>query len=301
LLFIPTNSQTPALKAVLSYYTSAVSLNAEGDTSIREETLEGLGRSPPKFLTVLFGAIVNIASSQRNPSLPSAPQSPAASEKLVVEETEEVTHRNMYEVKQTRFIDGALGTQFDNRFPFPSRPPAEQQEDPNEDTLFEQIAPTKKSLLTQILPDPGYFAAGGLAGVISRTATAPLDRLKVYLIANVGSANDPIAAVKRGDAATAARRAGRPLLLACKELWNAGGIRSLFAGMVFVVTSNSWLTVYIGNGLNVLKVMPESAIKFGSYEAAKRALAHLEGHGDPQNINPYSKFVAGGVGGLVSQ
>ena len=56
-----------------------------------------------------------------------------------------------------------------------------------------------------------------------------------------------------------------------------------------------------GNGLNVLKVMPESAIKFGSYEAAKRALAKLEGHGDPQNINPYSKFVAGGAGGLVSQ
>jgi solute carrier family 25 (mitochondrial phosphate transporter), member 23/24/25/41 len=47
--------------------------------------------------------------------------------------------------------------------------------------------------------------------------------------------------------------------------------------------------------------MPESAIKFGSYEAAKRALAQIEGHGDPQNINPYSKFVAGGVGGLVSQ
>ena len=47
--------------------------------------------------------------------------------------------------------------------------------------------------------------------------------------------------------------------------------------------------------------MPESAIKFGSYEAAKRALARFEGHDDPQNINPYSKFVAGGVGGLVSQ
>jgi len=30
-------------------------------------------------------------------------------------------------------------------------------------------------------------------------------------------------------------------------------------------------------------------------------LAELEGHGDPQRINPYSKFVAGGVGGMVSQ
>ncbi len=59
--------------------------------------------------------------------------------------------------------------------------------------------------------------------------------------------------------------------------------------------------ILVGNGLNVLKVMPESSIKFGSYEAAKRALVQLEGHGDSQNINPYSKFVAGGVGGLISQ
>jgi solute carrier family 25 phosphate transporter 23/24/25/41 len=59
--------------------------------------------------------------------------------------------------------------------------------------------------------------------------------------------------------------------------------------------------ISVGNGLNVVKVMPESAIKFGSYEAAKRALAQFEGHGDPQNINGYSKFVAGGVGGMVSQ
>lgn len=56
-----------------------------------------------------------------------------------------------------------------------------------------------------------------------------------------------------------------------------------------------------GNGLNVIKVMPESAIKFGSYEGAKRALASFEGHGDPQNINGVSKFIAGGMGGMVSQ
>lgn len=61
------------------------------------------------------------------------------------------------------------------------------------------------------------------------------------------------------------------------------------------------LTDRTGNGLNVIKVMPESAIKFGSYEAAKRALAHLEGHGNPQDINPYSQFVAGGFGGMFSQ
>lgn len=57
----------------------------------------------------------------------------------------------------------------------------------------------------------------------------------------------------------------------------------------------------LGNGLNVIKIMPETAIKFGSYEAAKRALANLEGHGDPKHINSYSKFTAGGVAGMIAQ
>lgn len=47
--------------------------------------------------------------------------------------------------------------------------------------------------------------------------------------------------------------------------------------------------------------MPETAIKFGSYEAAKRALANFEGHGDARNINSYSKFVAGGMAGMIAQ
>ena len=47
--------------------------------------------------------------------------------------------------------------------------------------------------------------------------------------------------------------------------------------------------------------MPETAIKFGTYEAAKRALANFEGHGDPKRINSYSKFTAGGVAGMMAQ
>lgn len=56
-----------------------------------------------------------------------------------------------------------------------------------------------------------------------------------------------------------------------------------------------------GNGLNVTKIMPETAIKFGSYEAVKQALANLEGHGDPNQINSFSKFTAGGVAGMIAQ
>ncbi|SLM40251.1 mitochondrial carrier [Lasallia pustulata] len=131
----------------------------------------------------------------------------------------------------------------------------------------------------------GYFLAGGIAGVVSRTATAPLDRLKVYLIAQTSVRDETVHAVKSGAPVEAAKKASRPLIEATRTLWRMGGMRSLFAG----------------NGLNVLKVMPESAIKFGSYEGSKRALARLEGHSDPKALNPWSQFLAAGLGGIISQ
>ncbi|XPS75352.1 hypothetical protein M3J09_007448 [Ascochyta lentis] len=131
----------------------------------------------------------------------------------------------------------------------------------------------------------GYFVAGGIAGIVSRTSTAPLDRLKVYLIAQTGAKQEVVAAAKSGNIFKSAVRAWEPLAVAMKELWRAGGMRSLYAG----------------NGLNVIKVMPESAIKFGAYEATKRAFAKFEGHNDPGAIHSWSKFVSGGVAGMVSQ
>ena len=121
--------------------------------------------------------------------------------------------------------------------------------------------------------------------MVSRTATAPLDRLKVYLIAQTTNKKAATEAVKEGAPIQAVKHLGQPLIDAFKELWRAGGVRSLFAG----------------NGLNVVKVMPESAIKFGAYEASKRALAKFEGHNDPKNLHPTSQFLAGGAGGVVSQ
>ena len=61
------------------------------------------------------------------------------------------------------------------------------------------------------------------------------------------------------------------------------------------MVARSWmnlLTSFSGNGLNVIKIMPETAIKFGSYEAAKRFFANLEGHGDTRKISTWSKFTA---------
>lgn len=88
-----------------------------------------------------------------------------------------------------------------------------------------------KSRLTQYLPEPGYFLAGALAGGISRTATAPLDRLKVYLLVNTKTKAGVAADVaKQGQPLAAIRTAGKPIGDAVHALWKAGGFRTFFAG-----------------------------------------------------------------------
>ncbi|CAN4088664.1 unnamed protein product [Withania somnifera] len=105
-----------------------------------------------------------------------------------------------------------------------------------------------------------YLIAGGVAGAASRTATAPLDRLKVVL--QVQTARSSIGATVR-------------------EIWKDGGILSFFRG----------------NGLNVMKVAPESAFKFYAYEMLKNVIAGEE-QGD---IGASGRLVAGGMAGAVAQ
>ncbi len=112
--------------------------------------------------------------------------------------------------------------------PSPQTPPsADHQPTATEEDI---AIPHKVKLLTDLLPEPGYFVAGGVAGVVSRTVTAPLDRLKVYLIAQVGVKHEAVLAAKAGAPVQAAKKAARPIVEATKQLWRMGGIRSMFAG-----------------------------------------------------------------------
>ncbi|KAL1200137.1 Calcium-dependent mitochondrial ATP-magnesium/phosphate carrier protein 2 [Cardamine amara subsp. amara] len=102
-----------------------------------------------------------------------------------------------------------------------------------------------------------YFIAGGIAGAASRTATAPLDRLKVLL------------QIQKTDA---------KIREAIKMIWKQGGVRGFFRG----------------NGLNIVKVAPESAIKFYAYELFKNAIGENMGE-DKADIGTTARLFAGGV------
>ncbi|KAJ3338489.1 hypothetical protein HDU91_001216 [Kappamyces sp. JEL0680] len=115
-----------------------------------------------------------------------------------------------------------------------------------------------------------YLLAGGIAGAVSRTATAPLDRLKVLLQTETQThrAYSQIVSIRKG----------------VLRIYKDGGVLSFFKG----------------NGLNVLKIMPESALKFYVFEHAKDYLAARLGKPKEQ-LGVESRLVAGGLAGLLSQ
>jgi solute carrier family 25 phosphate transporter 23/24/25/41 len=202
------------LHAVLSYYTATGNLNPEGDVHIND--LQGLGTDLsflnriPLALTVF---LYNILSLHTLASLfPSA----------------------YAQTSSTSHITTTLGKDFA----------------PSDGDLELELLPIPKTVamwmtiryyerkLTENTPQLGYFIAGGTAGVVSRTATAPLDRLKVYLIAQTGVQQAAVTAAKEGAPLAATANASRTLVIALQELWRAGGIRSLFAGASSIHPSN---------------------------------------------------------------
>lgn len=134
----------------------------------------------------------------------------------------------------------------------------------SEDLNFPE-SPTRKHVL--------QFTAGGIAGAVSRTCTAPIDRLKlmrqVYGYKHKGSG----------------------FVDAYQYMLREGGFWSLWRG----------------NGINVVKIAPETALKYGSYEHYKRFLTTSS----DTNTNwlrdvlcdrpMLTQFVAGSLAGSTAQ
>ncbi|KAJ8279130.1 hypothetical protein COCON_G00061960 [Conger conger] len=104
--------------------------------------------------------------------------------------------------------------------------------------------------------------SGAMAGAVSRTGTAPLDRMKVFMQVHATKSNKI------------------SLVGGFKLLLDEGGMTSLWRG----------------NGANVLKIAPETAIKFMAYEQYKKLLAS-----EPGKVRTHERFIAGSLAGATAQ
>ncbi|XP_028829561.1 calcium-binding mitochondrial carrier protein SCaMC-2-B isoform X2 [Denticeps clupeoides] len=107
-----------------------------------------------------------------------------------------------------------------------------------------------------------HLVSGGVAGAVSRTCTAPLDRLKVLM--QVHSSRSNTVSIVGG----------------FTQMLREGGSRSFWRG----------------NGINVLKIAPESAIKFMAYEQIKRLIGS-----DQETLGISERLVSGSFAGAIAQ
>uniref|UniRef100_A0A0E0L6B2 Mitochondrial carrier protein n=1 Tax=Oryza punctata TaxID=4537 RepID=A0A0E0L6B2_ORYPU len=125
---------------------------------------------------------------------------------------------------------------------------------------------------------PGYqvlsicksLFAGGVAGGVSRTAVAPLERMKILL-----QVQNPHNIKYNGT------------VQGLNHIWKTEGLRGLFKG----------------NGTNCARIVPNSAVKFFSYEQASSGILWLyrqqTGDEDAQ-LSPLLRLGAGACAGIIA-
>ncbi|THH32885.1 hypothetical protein EUX98_g1280 [Antrodiella citrinella] len=79
------------------------------------------------------------------------------------------------------------------------------------------------------------------------------------------------------------------------------GMKAIAGAVARIYAEGGVLAFWTGNGLSVAKILPESAIKFMSYESSKRFFAkYWDKVEDSRDISGVSRFLSGGIGGLTS-
>jgi len=122
----------------------------------------------------------------------------------------------------------------------------------------------------QILTICKSLVAGGIAGGVSRTAVAPLERLKILL-----QVQNPHSIKYNGT------------VQGLQYIWRTEGLHGLFKG----------------NGTNCARIVPNSAVKFFSYEQASKGILWLyrrqTGDEDAQ-LTPVLRLGAGACAGIIA-
>ncbi|KAI1302051.1 solute carrier family 25 member 42 [Xylaria venustula] len=114
-------------------------------------------------------------------------------------------------------------------------------------------------------PVVAAFCAGGVAGAVSRTVVSPLERLKILLQVQSAGHNEYKLSVGK----------------ALGKMWKEEG----------------WRGFMRGNGTNCIRIVPYSAVQFGSYNLYKRQFFERE---PGMVMNPLERLFCGGIAGITS-
>ncbi|EEH49260.1 uncharacterized protein PADG_05339 [Paracoccidioides brasiliensis Pb18] len=139
----------------------------------------------------------------------------------------------------------------------------------SESHIKESLSQPTTSLLQQTkdrLSEPvtAAFLAGGVAGAVSRTIVSPLERLKILLqIQSVGRAEYKL------------------------SIWKA---------LVKIGKEEGWKGFMRGNGTNCIRIVPYSAVQFGSYSFYKGFFEPTPGG----ELTPLRRLFCGGLAGITS-
>ena len=107
-----------------------------------------------------------------------------------------------------------------------------------------------------------HFVAGGTAGFLSKTLTAPMDRLKVQVMVHVGRNQTSMSNMMR-------------------YMIKEGGVKGLWRG----------------NGINIIKTAPEKAIYVGAFNQMKKVIS-----GDSKTeLKIHERIMAGSCAGASAQ
>lgn len=113
-----------------------------------------------------------------------------------------------------------------------------QVEEANEERLSTPISTLRQVRNTLSQPVVAAFIAGGVAGAVSRTVVSPLERLKILFQIQSSGTNEYNQSVGKG----------------LMKMWRDEG----------------WRGFMRGNGTNCIRIVPYSAVQFGSYNFYKR-------------------------------